>query len=242
MPALFVADVKGFTTGIAHRIIAPRGEAELMGIFAPGVSHAAFGKDGSKLSICQHVHPGCRGYVCGRRCNHVLAPIGGEAAEPVVEEEIAGRSSRSGRREINAMHSRRREARQIQMRCAHFHQAAPIDLLSQRAALVADDHARDCLHQNAILIRYLFRPPHENSTGFIHHMRFDARGNQSHDLFLQQLAVSGAIFVPHHQVHDQSFQAPISVGLYQLAYQIDIRQVANLQQHDRQIARNRIAP
>ena len=69
-----------------------------------------------------------------------------------------------------------------------------------------------------------------------------ARGNQPHDLFVEQLPVTGVIFVPDHQVHRQSFQTPVRVGLDELAHQIDIGRVSDLQQHDRQIAGNGVAP
>ena len=76
----------------------------------------------------------------------------------------------------------------------------------------------------------------------IGHVGFDACGNQPHDLFVEQLPVTGVIFVPDHQVHRQSFQAPVRVGLHELAHQIDIGRVSDLQQHDRQIAGNGVAP
>ena len=50
------------------------------------------------------------------------------------------------------------------------------------------------------------------------------------------------IFVPDHQVDRQSFQAPVRVGLHELAHQIDIGRVSDPQQHDRQIAGNGVAP
>ena len=72
-------------------------------------------------------------------------------------------------------------------------------------------------------------PPHEDSAGSVHHVGFDARGDQPHDLILQQLPVPGSIFIPDHQIHAESLQAPISVSLYQLAYQVEIREVTYLQ-------------
>jgi hypothetical protein len=65
---------------------------------------------------------------------------------------------------------------------------------------------------------------------------FHARGDQSHDVFLQQLPVTGAILVPNHEIDRKSLQAPIGVSLHELADKIDILQVPDLQQHDRQIA------
>ena len=210
-----------------------------MGILAPGVGHAALGDDGSEVRIRQHIHPRRRRHLPVRGRDDVLAPIGGESAEPVEEDQIAARRLGRGRRSFGAAGSGRLEARQPG---AHFHQAAPVDLFRQRSPPVADDDARDRLEQNAVLVRYLLRPPHEDAARPIHHVGFDARGDQPHDLVLQQLPVTGAIFVPDHQVHRQSLQAPVGVGLHELAHQIDIRQVADLQQHDRQIAGNGIAP
>ena len=73
-------------------------------------------------------------------------------------------------------------------------------------------------------------------------MCFNAGRNQPHDLFLKQLSVTAAILVPDHQIHHQSLQAPIGVGLHQLAHQFDIGRVANLQQYDWQIAGNCVTP
>ena len=112
----------------------------------------------------------------------------------------------------------------------------------QRPPAVGEDGASDRLEQNAVLVRYLVRRSHEDAAGSIGHVRFEACGNQSHDLVVEQLPVTGVIFVPDHQVHRQSFQAPVGVGLDELAHQIDIGRVADLQQHDRQVARNGVAP
>ena len=76
----------------------------------------------------------------------------------------------------------------------------------------------------------------------IGHVGFDACGNQPHDLVVEELPVTGVIFVPDHQVHRQSFQAPVRVGLHELAHQLDIGRVSDLQQHDRQIAGNGSSP
>ncbi|EGF32456.1 hypothetical protein IMCC9480_2461 [Oxalobacteraceae bacterium IMCC9480] len=59
---------------------------------------------------------------------------------------------------------------------------------------------------------------------------------------MQLLAIAGVVFVPDDQVDGQTFQAPVRMRLYQLAHQFDVRQFLDLDQHDRQVARNRIAP
>ena len=123
-----------------------------------------------------------------------------------------------------------------------LHEAAAVDLVRQRPRLsVMMARATDWSRMRSSF-RYLVRRPHEDAAGSIDHVGFEARGNQPHDLFLEQLPVTGVIFVPDHQVHRQSLQAPVRVGLHELAHQIDIGRVADLQQHDRQIAGNGVAP
>ena len=59
---------------------------------------------------------------------------------------------------------------------------------------------------------------------------------------MQALPVTGMVLVPDHQIDGQAFQPPVGMGLDQLADEIDIGGIADLQQDDRQIAGNRIAP
>ena len=73
-------------------------------------------------------------------------------------------------------------------------------------------------------------------------MNFDARGDQPDNLFLEPLPVAVVIFVPDHQIHGQPLEAPIRMRLHELAHQFDIGAVGDLQQDDRKIARNGVAP
>ena len=108
--ALFVAEVKGFSARIAHGVVVPGSEAELVGILAPGVGQAALRDDGSEVRVRQHIHPRRRRHLPVRGRNDVLAPIRGESAQPVEEEQIAARQ-RGGCRGFGAVGSGRREAR-----------------------------------------------------------------------------------------------------------------------------------
>ena len=155
---------------------------------------------------------------------------------PLKKDQIAARRL-SGRWRLGAVSSRCRKARD-----RHFHYAPAVDLVRQRPPAIRDDGARDRLNQNAVLVGYLLRRPYKDAARPVRHVGFDAGGNQPHDLIVEQLPVTGAIFVPDHQVYGQSFQTPVGVGLHQLAHQIDIGQVCDLQQHDRQIAGDRVAP
>ena len=123
-----------------------------------------------------------------------------------------------------------------------FHRTAAVDLVRERSPAVGDDGAGNGLEQDAVLVGYLVRVPNENAAGPIGHVGFNACGNEPHDLVMQKLPVTGMIFVPDHQIHCQSFQTPVSVGLDELAHQVDIGRIFNLQQHNRQIAGNGVAP
>ncbi len=59
---------------------------------------------------------------------------------------------------------------------------------------------------------------------------------------MQLLTVAGVILVPDHQVYRQALQPTVGVSLYELARQIYIRRIADLQQHDRQVAGNGVTP
>ena len=226
--ALFIAQIESFATCIAYRVVVPWRKAEFVGILTPRVGHAAIGDDRSKVPIRQYVHPRC-----GRRLplhgrDDILAPIRREATESVVKQQIVGgRQMWNSCGDVGALCPDRLEARQIQMWCAYFHEAAPIDLLIQCATLVADDGARYRLEEAAVFNRHVLRRSHKNATRSVDHMCFNAGRNQPHDLFLKQLSVTAAILVPDHQIHHQSLQAPVSVGLHQLAHQFDIGRVAN---------------
>ena len=88
----------------------------------------------------------------------------------------------------------------------------------------------------------LLRRPHENAARAILHDAIRARRDQAQNLVLQLLPVAGVIFVPDHQVHRQPFQAPVCLRLDELADQFDVGRVGDLQQHDRQIAGDGVAP
>jgi hypothetical protein len=44
------------------------------------------------------------------------------------------------------------------------------------------------------------------------------------------------ILVPDHEVDRQPFQAPVRVGLHELAHELDARRVPDPRKHDRQVA------
>ena len=56
------------------------------------------------------------------------------------------------------------------------------------------------------------------------------------------LAITGVVLVPDQQVDGQALEPPVRVRLYQLPYQLDVGRIGDLQQHDRQVAGNGLAP
>src|ERR1700674_778396 len=123
-----------------------------------------------------------------------------------------------------------------------LHRPAPTRLCEKRSRAVGDDGAGNRLEQDTSLVRYLIGWAHKDAAWSIHHVSLDTGRNQSHDLLLQQLPITGTVFVPDHQIHCQALQAPVSMCLHQLAHEIDVGWITNLYQHDGQIAGNGIAP
>ena len=236
MAAFLVAQIQGFAAGGADRIVAPWCQAEFVGVLAPGVAQAALGDDGSEIRIRDHVDPGRRCSLRLRGGDHILAAVGAEAAVVVAEDEV--RSRRVARcRRLGAMASGRHEPPH-----ALVGQSAPVDLFDQRAAAVGDDDARNRLQQDAVLVGNLLGRAYENAAGAVDGGGFGAGRDQAHDLVLQPLPVAHVIFVPDHQIDHQTFQAPVGVALDELPREVDVLAVGDLQQHDRQIAGNRVAP
>ena len=116
------------------------------------------------------------------------------------------------------------------------------NLVRQRSASIGEDYAGHRLLQQAVFDRHLFRRSHEDTTRSIHHIGLDSGRDQPHDLIVQHLTIAGVIFIPNHEVHGQPLQSPIGMGLDHLTDQIDVGRVADLEQYDRQVPRNRIAP
>ena len=73
-------------------------------------------------------------------------------------------------------------------------------------------------------------------------MRFNTRSDQAHDLLLESLPVHVVILVPDHEIHCQSLETPVGVCLHELAHEVEVGDIGNLQQYDRQVAGNRVSP
>ena len=214
-----------------------------MRVVAPAITRAAFADHTTELPVRKHICPRHRRAVAGSEPDHILIAVGGKTAATIVEQQLL-----IGILEWPAFWLARQvlllvlDQRRKQWRRHRFRQAASIDLIAQAAIVVADDDARDRLQQHAILMRHLLRRTHKDAARTIDHVGLDAGGDQAHDLILQLLAVAGLVLVPDHQIHGEAFQPPVRVRLHDLPHQFDIVRIGDLQQHDRQVAGNRMAP
>src|SRR5512135_3276217 len=176
--ALFIAKVKSFSAGIAHRIVVPGSKAEFVGILAPGAGKSALRNDRPEVRVGNHIHPWRRRHLPLRCSNDVLAAIGRESSEAVKEQQIAAGHCH-GSCGLCAKAPGRHKVRHYERR-----DTATVDLLRERAKAVGDDCAADCLEQDAVLRRYLVYGSYEDASRSFCHVRFNAGGDDSHDLLL----------------------------------------------------------
>ena len=252
---LFVAQVEGLARGIADRIVVPWGQAELVRVLAPGIAGRALAHHAAELRVGEHVRPGCGRGLPVLEVDDVFASIGREATDAIAEETFFRNFLERPRivwpvRVVVSCRGRCVVSRQqfVLDRRRHQHRhdrcdrRTPADLFGQGAARIAEDHPRHRLQQHPVFLRDLLRRAHEDATGPVDHVRFDARGDQAHDLVLQLLPVTGLVLVPDHQVDRQPLQPPVGVRLHQLPHQFDVGRIADLQQHHRVVAGDRLAP
>src|SRR5512140_3965235 len=86
--ALLVTDVKGLPARIAHGVVVPWTEAELVRVLSSGAGLAAFRNDAAEVRVRQHVHPRRRCFPPVRGRNHVFPPVRRESSEPVEEDQV----------------------------------------------------------------------------------------------------------------------------------------------------------
>ncbi|KAF5056940.1 hypothetical protein DSECCO2_362120 [anaerobic digester metagenome] len=236
MPPLLVAKVEGFPSLVCDRVVVPGGEAEFVGVFAPGVGTAAFGDDAPEERVGQHIGPGRGSGQALGGGDDILASVRGESSLTVEKGEVVA-GLRNRRQRFGAV----RPARH-QLGDSGSRQEAAVDLLREGPERVGDDHAGDRLDQDAVLFGEAIARTHEDSAGLVGSAGFDPGGDESHDLVVQYLPIPGLILVPDDQVDLEPFEPPVGVGLHELADQLDVGDVLDLEQHDGQIPGNRMAP
>jgi hypothetical protein len=222
MAALIIANVESFTAAVAYRIIVPGRKPEFMGVFRPGVGHAAFGHNCAEHRISQNINPGRRCYLFFGGGNNILAPVRSKSAQTVKEQQIMSRQ-RGRRRRRGAV-----SAAWYQARHRYFQTAALFDLVDQFSLAAGNNHISHGLKKDSVFFRHLIGISYENSAGPVFYIGDNPRGNKSHDLIMQKLPVSGVIFVPDDKVNGESFQSPVGVSLNKLTRQFYMGLIGNL--------------
>jgi hypothetical protein len=88
----------------------------------------------------------------------------------------------------------------------------------------------------------LLAAPDEDAARLVLHLRLDPRGDQIGDLVVQGLPVDRDVLVQDDQLGRQPLHAPVGVRLDQLPDDLDLLRVADVEQDDRRVARNAVAP
>ena len=224
----------------------PGAEAKLVGVLAPGIGLTGLGDDSAEVGVGQHVHPGCRGLLPGVGGDDVLATIRGETAHPVAQDQVTrrqlagalGRALSCGKQAGSQGRGQGgNQARDVRRGCDQT-----IELFRQGPGAVAHHRPGHGQEQGTILLGDLLCRAHEDPPRALHGLGFLAHRDQAQDALLQFLPVTGAVLVPDHQVHGQSLEAPIGMGLDELADQFDVGQVADAQQDDGQVTGDGIGP
>jgi hypothetical protein len=133
----------------------PGRQAEFVRVLGPGVGATAFRDHRAEPGIGQHVAPGRRCRLPGRKADHVLAAVGAEAAvvvaqlQALAQRDVLRRFSKHDRFVAARLGLQRARQRRVQR--------TPPDLLGQRTLVVAEHHARHRLHQHAVLAGDLVR-------------------------------------------------------------------------------------
>ena len=98
---LLITQVEGLAWRIDHRIVAPGSQPILAAISRPSVARSRLGDQEAELWVGDDVDPGSRCPLTGFEVSNVLAPLGAETADAIVEPQIIGPGQ--GRRRLSLL-------------------------------------------------------------------------------------------------------------------------------------------
>ena len=90
-----ISNVQSLAATIAHRIVIPGGQAELLRVLAPGICAAAFRDHCPEIGICYHIRPGSRCGLSWSYPDYVFASIFCEATKTIKEYQVSDLKTRS---------------------------------------------------------------------------------------------------------------------------------------------------
>ena len=208
-----------------------------MRILAPGIAKSAFRHDRAEVRVRNDVHPRSRRRVSRCRCDDVFASVRREPSGAVAEDQISSAANpaplqRCGRWvRVGMSRGIRGAAAARRLICS-----ASVPRLSVMIARATDwKRTRSSVD---ICSACRTKMPPGRSTNVC----FDTGSDQPDDLFLELLPIARRD--PRSRSPDPrpALEAPVGMRLHELAHEFDIGGVGDLQQHDRQVSGDRVAP
>src|SRR5450759_477551 len=84
---LFVTQVERLAGPVRDRVVGPGSQAVLTAVKRPGVAAAGLGYQEAKPWVGHHIDPGGRWLLPWIEVDHVLAAVGTESAQPIIESQ-----------------------------------------------------------------------------------------------------------------------------------------------------------
>ncbi len=234
---ILVANIEGLARPVGDRVVGPGRQLMFLAVGRPGVAAALSGDLEAEAGIGDDIDPGRRGRLAGAEYGDVFAAILAEAADAVEEFQprlgpgdlqLGDRVAAPGYGAIGRLGFRR-----------------PLQLVEQAAAFPDQDDAGDGDEQGLGLGRNHIGAQHEDVAGraFLADLRPRLAGpHQGFQGDLQVLDIGDGALVEDHQIHRQPLHAPVFHRLQRLAGQLQLADIGDAHQDDRQIPRYAQAP
>ena len=182
-----------------------------------------------------HVDPGRGRRTPGLEEDHVFAPVGREAAQAVFEDPLARREGLG--RGVGVW-----RRRGLQRGGEAARRVAALHLFAQRLRRVGEHDPRHALEKDLVLFREVLDAAQEDAAGLVDQARVGAGVDGADDAVVERGAVAREVFVDDDQVAGEPLEAPVGVRAEHIGHKIQAREVADAQQHDRDVPRDAEAP
>ena len=235
--AVGVAQIEGLARAIGDGVVRPGGELVLAAVDRPGVAAALGRRLEAEAGIGDHIDPRRRRGLAGPQTGDVLGAIVVKTAKPV-EELQCRRGGRHGGRRNGA-------TRQSGTRKVGEQGGQTVHLIGQAAAAGEQNNAGRRLQQGPRIGGDEIGAQDDDPAGpcILARLSTGAVGaQQGIKRDLEVLRVGGLPVVQNDEVHREAFHPPVFMGFQQRPGDIEMFDVVDAQQHDRQIAGDTLAP
>ncbi len=171
------------------------------------------------------------------KIDDILAPVAGQAAQPVIKQEPCRAGERRCGFHILGLGQGSRERWQ-----ASWLAVQRFQLLGQCAMAPVEHHPRRCLQKHSVGLAHLIGIQDKNAAAPVEPAFAVGTHEQSLQLSAQFLSITRALHVEDDQVNLELPIAPVRVRLKHLIYQAQFLRVVDAHQENRIIARDAPAP